>query len=254
MSTSTSTSTTPSLHIDIVSDSVCPWCYIGKRRLEQALKQLSPTVKISKKFQPFFLDPTAPVGQSVNKLQRYYSKFGGKARVDSMINNMKATGQQLGINFSYGGNTGSTLQSHRLIEYAENHGKQDDVVNALFKAYFENEQDITQDEVLVKIASDAGMNAEDVRTFLKTHEYEDSIKEKVEENYQRGITGVPFFIINNKYAVSGAQTPDVFLDIFQKRLGLPLRNDSDSEKAIGGDESKDNKNAPVCDPNTPQNC
>src|ERR1700682_1627855 len=133
MSTSTSpspsTSTTPSLHIDIVSDSVCPWCYIGKRRLEQALKQLSPTVKISKKFQPFFLDPTAPVGQSVNKLQRYYLKFGGKARVDSMIKNMKATGQQLGINFSYGGNTGNTLQSHRLIEYAEHHGKQDDVVN-----------------------------------------------------------------------------------------------------------------------------
>jgi len=218
---STTASTTPSVDIAIVSDSVCPWCFVGKRRLELALKQLAPNVNVTRHFEPFFLDPTAPI-KSMNKLERYYQKFGGAARVDSIVSNMKATGKELGINFSYGGNTGNTMKSHRLITFASKHGKEDDVVNKLFSAYFEQERDITLDSTLVEVAGEAGLDSTAVAEYLKTSQDEEEIKQKVETNYQRGITGVPFFIVDNKYAISGAQTPDVFVSVF-KKLGLPLK-------------------------------
>jgi len=166
------------------------------------------------------LDPTAPT-KSINKMQRYRDKFGAD-RAEQIVEHMKETGKQLGINFSYGGNTGSTLQSHRLIEYAAKHGKQDALVNQLFKAYFEDEKDITLTDVLTEAAVAAGLEQEPVKNFLDNSDlYTEDVKQKMQQNAEMGITGVPFFIVGNKYAVSGAQTEDVFLDIF-KRLGVDV--------------------------------
>jgi len=137
-----STSPPRIVHIDIVSDTVCPWCFVGKRRLEKALKQLDPLkVQTEIRWLPFFLNPNAPK-PSQNKLEMYKKKFGPE-RVEQMVPHMKKVGGEEGINFSFGGNTGLTLDSHRLLEYAlEKYGfvKQNELTEILFSYYFEQEK------------------------------------------------------------------------------------------------------------------
>lgn len=214
-----STTAVPTIDIKIVSDTICPWCYIGKRRLEQAIKQIpANSANFNITFQPFLLDPTLDrSAPSENKRMRYQKKFG--ARTDGLIANMIETGKQCGINFSWDGLIGSTVNSHRLIEYSNQFNKQNQLVNKLFAAYFEHAQDINDKKVLLDVAVDAGLDRQATEKFLNSDEYTDIIQQKVNENVQLGVTGVPFIIIDNKYAISGAQEPAVFIQVF-KKLGV----------------------------------
>lgn len=161
----------------------------------------------------------------MNKLERYAKRFGPD-RIQGMVTQMKANGRPWGIDFSYGGNVGNTLNSHRLIEYSKQESQgagvhTDKLINRLFNAYFEREQDIADIEVLVDAAVQAGLpaSAEEVRTFLKGDALRSEVESAVSDAQEAGISGVPHFIINNTYSVSGAQEPETFANIFA-RVGV----------------------------------
>jgi predicted DsbA family dithiol-disulfide isomerase len=207
------------IDIECISDVIWPWCYVGKRRLEQAVALLdSSKVKVNFVWRPFELDPTLPlVGK--NKMEHYYSKFG-KQRTDSMIPQMKETGKTAGINFSYGGKVGNTLNAHRVIQLAKQRGKADEAMQAFFTAYFEEERDITDKDVLANAAVESGTCAtkEEALKFIASNEMRSEVKEEIRQAYNEGVSGVPHFIINRKLSVSGGQPAEQWTQIF-KQLG-----------------------------------
>lgn len=176
-------------------------------------------------WRPFQLNANAPKGKGVNKMEMYLEKFG-KARCDAMLPQMIQTGLSVGIRFSYGGFTGNTFDSHRLIWKARKEGGselQDKVVESLFKAYFEEEKSIGETSVLVECAKRAGMGESGVREFLEdTNGSASGAKEVQEEldEYRRNyrVSGVPFFVFNDKYSMSGAQPATEILSVFKKLI------------------------------------
>jgi len=201
---------------------------VGKRRLEKAISQLDSTkVTVKVEWKPFFLVPDME-DKSVNKRLYYDMKFG-KARVDRMIPYMKQVGQQDGINFSYGGNVGPTMRSHRLLELAKEKDPslklQDKVVNTLFALYFENEGDISDRATLASAAKSAGLfdSVEDARAFLDSDARTNEVKAGVQEAYSTRISGVPFFRLPGGVGVSGAQETSYFVQQF-KKMGLPFKS------------------------------
>mmetsp|Transcript_20609 Transcript_20609/g.45112 ORF Transcript_20609/g.45112 Transcript_20609/m.45112 type:complete len:182 (-) Transcript_20609:274-819(-) len=165
---------------------------------------------------PFQLNPAAEGGPGVNKLQMYEEKFGPD-RVKQMMPRLIDAGKGDGINFSFGGNTGNTFDSHRLISFAAKQGKQDAMIEELFKNYFEEEKCLSDLEVLTAAAQKCGVEGaeEMLRTGAETEEVKSDLMK-----YQRGmrISGVPHFIINGQYQESGAQDPSTFASIFSKVL------------------------------------
>jgi len=182
--------------------------------METAMDKVRDRFNFNVKWLPFFLDPGLPE-EGVDKMQRYQKKFG--SRVPVIIQRMIETGKKEGINFSYGGKIASTLNSHRLIEYADKYGKQDAVVNVLFRNYFEEEKNIGSIDVLTEAAKEAGLDPEKTKEFLKSNEGKDLVAGQVERiRDEYGVDGVPFFIFNNKMTFSGAQEPETFLSVFNK--------------------------------------
>jgi predicted DsbA family dithiol-disulfide isomerase len=187
--------------------------------METALKQLHPTVSHQVTWAPFQLRPDAPL-KGENKLEMYRKKFG-EARMAQMIPHMKSVGAACGINFSYGGVVGNTLRSHRLVAWAGKQNKMDAMVENLFKFYFEQEQDITDIDTLVRCAELSGLDAAAAKTFLNSDELVAETAKEIASVGSSGVSGVPFFIFNNKLSFSGGQPPEAFLQVF-KKLGLPL--------------------------------
>jgi len=202
------------IKIQIVSDVVCPWCYVGKKRLERAMSNVSDRFNFEVKWSPYFLNPSLPE-EGLNKMEHYKKKFGANAV--PIITRMKATGEKEGIKFSYGGMIANTLNAHRLIDYADKFGKQNEVVNNLFRYYFEEEKNLGSIDTLTEAAKSAGLDDDKVREFLKGSEGKESIiaqAEKLRDDF--GIDGVPFFIFNDKASFSGAQEPETFVAVFNK--------------------------------------
>lgn len=210
------------LKIDITSDTVCPWCFVGKRRLEKALKQVdSSKVDVQIEWHPFQLNPSAPE-VSVSKMDFYVKKFG--ARTSALMSNMKSVGAEENIQFQYSekGRTGNTLKSHQLIALALEKGGvklQNELVERLFKDYFEREEDITKEEILLSAAKSVGIDEQQAKDALKSSATKKNVQEEVKHAYAQEISGVPHFIIDGKYSVGGAQDPAVFLSLF-KKMGI----------------------------------
>ncbi|KAF3941202.1 hypothetical protein ABW19_dt0202699 [Dactylella cylindrospora] len=202
--------------IDIVSDTVCPWCYVGFKRLNKAIdtfKKTNPTATFEVKWHPYYLNPTAPkVG--VDKQQVFEAKFG-RDRTVMMQRRLAMIGAQEGINFAFGGKTGNTRKSHRIIQLAGEKGVQSQVVEQFFIAYFEGEKDITDDAVLRESAIKGGLNAEDVDKYLKSDLGGEQVDREVMEAQTRFIQGVPHFTINGGAELGGAQEPESFVEIFE---------------------------------------
>lgn len=209
--------------IDIVSDTVCPWCYIGKRKLEAALASRRD-VKVQVGWRPFQLNPEMPRG-GMSRDAYLAAKFGGVERAARIYENIRAAGAQVGIDFHFERirRTPSTLDSHRLIRWAANDDAQQEVVQRLFDAYFVNGDDIGDHEVLVRIAGEAGMNAHLVRELLAGDSDLDLVRQEDSVARSMGINGVPCFIIDRKYAVSGAQDVPVFHKVFDLALNETVR-------------------------------
>lgn len=191
---------------------------MGHRRLSKAIAQhqsQNPSDTFAITWKPYYLDPTAPkVGE--NKLERYRRKFSGQA--DALLERMSAIGKAEGINFKWGGNTGNTRDSHRLIELGKQKGgnTQTRVVEELFAAYFENEKDITSHAVLQEAAVKAGLDEAEVNDWLSSDKGGLEVDKEVKQAQLRGITGVPNFTINSKYVVGGAQEADAFVELFRE--------------------------------------
>ena len=202
--------------IDIVSDTVCPWCYIGKRRLESALEQVSGDIDVQIGWRPFQLNPDMP-NEGMDRKEYLEAKFGGPAGAQQIYDNIKSAGNTVGIPFEFGSiaRSPNTVNSHRLIDRAGQEGKQDAVVENLFIAYFLDGRDIGDIPTLVEIAASSGMDEAATRAYLESDEDADKIRSEDAMARQMGISGVPCFIINRKYAISGAQEPAVFLQALQ---------------------------------------
>ncbi|KAH8672664.1 thioredoxin-like protein [Tricladium varicosporioides] len=207
--------------IQVVSDTVCPWCYIGKQKLDkaiQAYKQLHPDSKdtFSTTWMPYYLNPTSPkIG--VDKRAYYISKFG-EDRAEQIFERLSQAGKDVGINFSFDGKAGNTRDSHRLIQLGKSKSPelQTRVVEELFKSYFENEGDITSHEVLQAAGEKAGLATTEIKEWLGSDKGGREVDEEVEEAKREGVSGVPNFTIQGKYEVGGAQDPGVFLRLFEK--------------------------------------
>lgn len=207
------------LAIDVVLDVVCPWCYIGKRRLEQALSTLAerePGLAPRLRWHPFQLDPTVP-RDGVDRRAYRQAKFGSAARVAEINARVEAAGRSVGLAFAFDaiGRQPNTLDAHRLIAWAQAQGGVPDVdalVERLFRAFFIEGRDLGDRAELARIAAEAGADPVAARALLDSNLLAAEIAAANERAHNLGIGGVPFIIFDGKAAVSGAQEPDVLLD------------------------------------------
>ncbi|MET0705500.1 MAG: DsbA family oxidoreductase [Tardiphaga sp.] len=201
-------SATKPLQIDIVSDVVCPWCYIGKKRIEDALA-LASDVPVHVNWRPFFLNPWIP-REGIDRDTYLETKFGSVDAYKGIAQRVVAAAGEEGL--SYRPETvkrqPNTIDSHRLIHWAEAAGKSGAVKQRLMELYFRDGGDLTLPETLVQAAADVGLDADDIRRRLATDEDVERISADAKEASDKGISGVPTFVLAGKYAISGAQPAD----------------------------------------------
>ncbi len=204
------------MQIDVVSDTVCPWCFIGKRRLDRAVAQ-RPDLGIEVGWRPYQLDPNVPK-EGLDRRAYMRAKFGDGERVKGMSEALQTYGAELGIAFAFdkAEKRPNTIDSHRLIRWASSVGLQNAVVEALFSAYFEQGRDIGDAAVLTDIAAACGMDAELVGELLASDADIELVTREAGLAGQMGITGVPAFVLQGKYMLVGAQDTDVLLRVFDK--------------------------------------
>ncbi|NLS06730.1 DsbA family oxidoreductase [Rhizobium sp. P32RR-XVIII] len=198
--------------IDVVSDVVCPWCYLGKARLELAIAEVQDEIGVDINWRPYRLNPDYPL-EGVDQKTMLEQKLGGAERVAQAHKTLTDLGREVGINFDFqaikiGPNT---LDAHRLIQWAmiEDRDKADSVVTALFKANFEEGRNVGDHAVLLDIAEKAGLDRAVIASLLASDADRDLVIAEIDAAQKMGVNGVPFFIFDQQYAVSGAQTPDV---------------------------------------------
>ncbi|MEO8301379.1 MAG: DsbA family oxidoreductase [Rhizomicrobium sp.] len=205
------------MQIDVISDTVCPWCFIGKRRLMRAMA-LRPNILFDVKWRPYRLDPTVP--KSGMDRQAYMrAKFGDDPmKIVEMHRLIAQEGAKDGIEFDFAAITRrpDSLDSHRLIRWAESHGVQDEVVERLFIAYFENGEDIGDIRVLADIADLSGMDGVDVAQMLDSDTDAALVEREDQIAHEMGVTGVPAMIFGGKLAVSGARESEVLAGVIDR--------------------------------------
>lgn len=198
-------STSPAITVDVVSDVMCPWCYIGKRRLEAAIKQV-PDLVVEVRWHPFQLDASLP--KTGKDRQQYLSdKFGGLERAKAVYQNIEQAGRDEGIPFAFDAIklSPNTLDCHRLILWSRADDVQSDVVERLFRAYFIDGEDLTQSDLLVRISDEAGMESDLVEQLFETETDLDKVEAQIAKAQESGVTGVPCFIIDGRFVLAGAE-------------------------------------------------
>ncbi|WP_048646235.1 DsbA family oxidoreductase [Nitratireductor soli] len=204
--------------IDVVSDVVCPWCYIGRARLGQAIKAL-PDIPVELRWRPFQLDPTLPP-KGKDRHAYMMDKFGSAERIGQMHQQITELGQDVGITFDFDAIkiSPNTLDAHRVIRWSATAGAdvQDRLVGRLFALYFEEGADIGDPAVLIEGARQAGMDAALVETLLATEADRPEVQQEIATAQQMGVTGVPCFLLEGRFAVMGAQDPATLADAISK--------------------------------------
>ncbi|MBS0169582.1 MAG: DsbA family oxidoreductase [Nitrospira sp.] len=205
--------TETSLTIDIYSDVVCPWCYIGKRRLEQALESVQAQARARVFWRPFQLNPTMPKA-GMDRRVYLETKFGGANEVHAIHDRIVVAGVSAGIEFAFGriARTPNTFDAHRLIWFAQQQGRQDACVEALFHGYFTEGLNVGEADALISLASGAGLDGAAAGRFLQSNDGVEAVRQEEARGRQLGIRGVPYFVLNGKTAVSGAQPVETFID------------------------------------------
>jgi predicted DsbA family dithiol-disulfide isomerase len=209
-----------SFQIDVISDVVCPWCFIGKRNLERALEtwqEKHPDETPVVRWHPFQLNPQLPEG-GIPRKQYLENKFGGPERAKEIYARVSAAGKRAGIDFAFDNIQvqPNTIDAHRLIHYAGEQDKQDAMAEVIFRRYFVEGVDLSDKETLADIAQQAGMDRDEAAAYLAG----DADRALIEEQDRRaraiGVEGVPFFIFNQRLALSGAQPPEVIVEAMEK--------------------------------------
>ena len=221
-----------SMKVEIWSDVVCPWCYIGKKKFEDAVALLAAEgtqLDLEISFRPFQLDPNAPVGGSAPVRDAYAKKFGGHDKADKIINHVTSVAADAGITFHMERAVrANTLQAHRLMYLAlRDHGAkaQRDMKQALLEAYFTDGKNVGDDEVLIEAAMRAGITRSEVEAWLATIDGDAEVRRDIMEAGDLGITAVPTFVIDGKWAIPGAQD----VEVFQRALVRMSQRAADAE-------------------------
>ena len=210
----------PVVTVDIISDVVCPWCIIGYKKLEQAMAQFEGRAKFAIKWHPFELSPAMPPeGQDLAELMA--QKYGATPE-QSKANRerLQSAGADLGFEFNYtpGMRIVNTFDAHRLLHWAGEVGHQTDLKLALFKANFTDHKNISDHNVLIKIAGSVGLDTKRAHEIVKSQEYASEVRAIEAQWADRFISGVPAFIFNGKFMVPGAQEPDVFVRLIENKI------------------------------------
>ncbi|MFL5728481.1 MAG: DsbA family oxidoreductase [Cytophagaceae bacterium] len=222
------------IKVDIVSDVVCPWCYIGKRRLEKALDNLKDEYEFELHYKPFELNPNVPEAGYAQK-EYLTKKFGSESGYQELTDNVTRVAAEEGLKFDYSKQSTSpnTLNLHRVIWLAGKENKQLQTVEAFFKAYFEEGTDLSKKENILKVAAKAGLDEKRIKALLESEEGKEEVIAEQTRNRQLGVSGVPFYIINDKYGVSGAQPTSLFMQAF-KDIGKEISTDGEACDVDGG--------------------
>ena len=207
---------TQPITIDVVSDVMCPWCLIGKRRLEQALAQREH-VPVTVRWRPFQLDATIPE-EGMDRQEYLNRKFGGPEGAKNIYDRVREAGAEEGIAFKFEDikKSPNTINAHRLLRWADPMGVQNEMAERLFSLYFLEGGDLTDKDVLIDNAEKAGMEREVVETLLAGDADKEEVAQEIATAAQMGVTGVPCFIIDGKYAVMGAQPANVIVGAIDK--------------------------------------
>lgn len=206
------------MKVEIWSDMVCPFCYIGKRRFEAALEQFPNKDEIDVVFRSFELDPNAPRDVDHDVHDMLAAKYGmSREQAKAMNANVGGQAKELGLDYVFDTMIlTNTFDSHRLSHFADRYGKKKEMTERLFKAYFTESKHIGDHETLADLAAEVGIDRNEAANVLAGDEYTNEVQADEQEGAKIGIRGVPFFVINRKYAISGAQSSEVFLNALQK--------------------------------------
>ena len=204
------------MRVEIYSDTVCPWCYIGKKRFEGATR-MRPDIDFDVRWLPFELNPGMPAA-GVQREPYLARKFGDLERVQAMQGQLRELGSSLGIDFHFerAQRMPNTRLAHEVLEHAGAAGAQDRVAEALFRAYFEEGRDIGDPARLIEIGAAAGLDAAELERTLSSRRHTREVEALERQAHEWGISGVPTFIFDRQYAVSGAQETNVFLQVFDR--------------------------------------
>ena len=203
------------INIKVISDTICPWCYIGKKQLEEAINKID-NIEFDISYKPFQLDPTMPIGGVDRK--KYIDRKFGEDTAKEVGNKIREAGKLVGIEFNYENiiKTPNTLNSHRILKWAEKESKQEEALELLFYSYFTEGIDIGNNDELVKIAKKLGLNSKKIEKDLDS---DVDVKEiELEEWSYRdlGIAGVPTYILENNMIITGSQSSETFVNVFNK--------------------------------------
>jgi predicted DsbA family dithiol-disulfide isomerase len=215
------------LTVDVVSDVVCPWCFIGQKRLDKAVAAV-PDVDVEIRWRPFQLDPTIPP-EGTDRQEYMLAKFGSADRLREIHSRIKEVGAAEGIDFDFGAITVSpnTLDAHRVLRWASVNGPevQGRLARRLFQLYFEEGKNVGDPAVLVEAAGEAGMDAPVVAAMLATDADSEAVAGEVATASRMGITGVPCFLFEGKYAVMGAQDTETLADAIRQIAAAKARGE-----------------------------
>lgn len=205
------------LNIDVYSDVICPWCFVGKHRLERALAAVKNRFEARVTWHPFELNPDMP-REGLDRKAYRSAKFGSWEKSLALDEQVKTAGASEGISFRHDlmKRTPNTFDAHKLILLAGREGVQGKVVDGIFNGYFIEGKDVGSREILIEIATAAGMVAERVKTFLESDEGTNAVNEAEAKGRELRINGVPNFIINNRVSFSGAQSVETFIGAFEQ--------------------------------------
>jgi len=206
------------MKVEIWSDVVCPWCYIGKRRFEGALADFEHRDEVSVIWRSFQLDPNAPTTAQEDPLDRLVAKYGmSRADAERAQARVTANAATVGLDFHLDrARSGNTFDAHRLLHHALSAGKQQDLKERLMAGYFVDGETVGEPEVLTRLATDVGLDESTVREVLESDAFAEEVRQDEQEARRLGISGVPFFVVDRTYGISGAQPPALILSTLEQ--------------------------------------
>ncbi len=209
------------MKVEIWSDVMCPFCYIGKRKFEKALSEFPDKDQIEVTWKSFQLDPTTVTDPSLSTIDHLAEKKGwSKEQARETTAHVSNIAKQVGLDFHFDkAVVANSFDAHRLSHLAKKHGKQNELEEKLFSAYFTEGKNTADHATLLQIATEIGLDKAETNDLLNSSLYADKVEEDIEQAQQIGVRGVPFFVLDRKYAVSGAQEPDTFLQALTRAYG-----------------------------------
>jgi len=219
------------IHLDVISDPICPWCFIGKTRLEKALEKY-PEPIFDIEWHPYMLNPDMPP-EGMDRRAYLEQKFGGREGAASVYGQIADAARETGIDIDFDAiqRTPSTLDAHRLIHWAGIEGVQNAVVDGLFRAYFQQGKDISDPAVLSEVAAQAGMDAQVVTRLLAQDVDREGIRQRAALVRERGVQGVPCFIIDNSRVVQGAHPAETWVQLIDQMTAPPTEPPTEPDQA-----------------------